>query len=148
MELCGNRGRPEQGSANRPITAARSGYVQSVDGDALMDLATEHTHRVQIAVAPGAFGNIVVDLSMTVTSHDRVNEDLAAALADVIVIGDERTPGQDLAFSIRRIVEIAPARAIARHFNDPTTALYRIHRLGEAFSQRRRARDPFGRALR
>ena len=122
----------EQGSANRPITAARSGYVQSVDGDALMDLATEHNLVVQIAVAPGAFVT-PVDSLMTVTSHDRVNEDLAAALADVIVIGDERTPGQDLAFSIRRIVEIAQ-RALSPGINDPTTALYCIDRLGEALA--------------
>ena len=80
----------EPGSANRPITAARSGYVQSVDGDALMDLATEHNLVVQIAVAPGAFVT-PVDTLMTVRSHDRVNEDLVVALTGVIVVGDERT---------------------------------------------------------
>jgi len=38
----------------------------------------------------------------------------AAPFAGVFVVGDERTPGQDLAFSIRRIVEIAQRRAVTR----------------------------------
>lgn len=53
------------------------------------------------------------------------------ALRATFIVGIERTPYQDLDFSIRRIVEIAQ-RALSPGINDPTTALYCIDRLREA----------------
>jgi len=50
------------------------------------------------------------------------------------VIGQERTPEQDLQFSTRRVVEIAQ-RALSPGINDPTTALYCIDRLGETLGR-------------
>jgi uncharacterized membrane protein len=46
----------------------------------------------------------------------------------------DRTPEQDLEFSIRRIVELAQ-RSLSSGINDPTTALYCIDRLGEVFGR-------------
>jgi uncharacterized membrane protein len=64
----------------------------------------------------------------------RASDDIVGLLRGTFVIGRERTPEQDLEFSIRRIVEIAQ-QALSPGINDPTTALYCIDRLGEAFGR-------------
>lgn len=125
--------RPEQeGWPGRPIHPAKSGYLQFVDSDALMEIAVRHDLVARIVVSPGAFVT-PGDRLMTATPRDRVSDDTAAALAGALVVGEERTPNQDLAFSIRRIVEIAQ-RSLSPGINDPTTALYCIDRLSEAFA--------------
>jgi len=117
----------------RTMRADASGYVQRVDLDTLLRLATEHDLLVRIAARPGRF----------VTEHDelyyahpaeRVSATIAEQLRGAFVIGQERTPEQDLQFSTRRIVEIAQ-RALSPGINDPTTALYCIDRLGETLGR-------------
>lgn len=118
-------------AAARPVFGAGSGYVQRIDVEALMELATEHDLTVRIEARPGTF----------VTPHDaifrahpqaHVEDDIADMLRGCFVVGQERTPEQDLEFSIHRVVEIAQ-RALSPGVNDPTTALYCIDRLREAF---------------
>lgn len=120
---------PDFGRA-QVICAKASGYVQSIDTAALLRLSTEADAIVKVLAPPGRF----------VTEHDPVLSVLAtAALAEdkenalraTFILGIERTPYQDLEFSIRRIVEIAQ-RALSPGINDPTTALYCIDRLREA----------------
>jgi uncharacterized membrane protein len=120
-------------SDSRSILAGSSGYVQRVDVDALMRMAAEHDLVVHVDARPGRF---VTERDSVFRVHpaDRVSDDIAGILRGTFVIGQERTPEQDLEFSIRRIVEIAQ-RALSPGINDPTTALYCIDRLGEAFSR-------------
>jgi uncharacterized membrane protein len=66
--------------------------------------------------------------------RDRVTDEVADRLRVALALGPDRTPEQDLEFSIRRIVEIAQ-RALSPGINDPTTALYCIDRLGEALGR-------------
>ena len=56
------------------------------------------------------------------------DEDLCHAIQSGIVIGRERTPVQDLEFSIRQLVEIA-LRALSPGINDPHTANAALDRL-------------------
>ncbi|CAA9310035.1 MAG: FIG00857528: hypothetical protein [uncultured Microvirga sp.] len=118
-------------NAARRVQAERSGYVQRVDAEALMRLATEHDLLVRVEARPGRF---VTERDAVLMAHpsDRVVERVVDRLHAALVIGQDRTPEQDLEFSIRRIVEIAQ-RALSPGINDPTTALYCIDRLGEAF---------------
>jgi uncharacterized membrane protein len=112
------------------ICAETNGYVQRVDVDALMRVATEHDLIVCIKARPGCFVT-ERDCVFEVHTSDRIGK-AADLLRGTFVIGQERTPDQDLEFSIRRIVEIAQ-RALSPGINDPTTALYCIDRLAEAF---------------
>jgi uncharacterized membrane protein len=115
------------------LRSAGEGYVQAVDGSALVELARCHGLVVKVVARPGSF----------VTAHDGLllllppvepAADVAAELRGTFAIGNERTPDQDLAFSVRRIVEIAQ-RALSPGINDPTTALYCVDRLRQAFGR-------------
>lgn len=114
----------------RLIRADHSGYVQRIGMDSLMEIATEHDLVARIEARPGRFVK-AGDAVFTVHPRDRISDETADALCGEIVIGPERTPEQDLAFSLWRIVEIAQ-RSLSPGINDPTTALYCIDRLGEA----------------
>ncbi|MYZ50329.1 DUF2254 domain-containing protein [Rhizobiales bacterium L72] len=120
-------------SRARPIGVKGSGYVQRVDEDALMRIATEHDVLVRIEARPGRF---ITDCDpiVLVAPSERISDEAAAALRGAFVVGPDRTPAQDLEFSLRRIVEIAQ-RALSPGINDPTTALYCIDRLGEALGR-------------
>jgi uncharacterized membrane protein len=115
-----------------------SGYVQSIDTDALMRTAIEKDVVLRIEAHPGQF---VTEHSAVITAYplDRISNQLTDEVRGAIIVGVERTPEQDLSFSIRRIVEIAQ-RALSPGTNDPTTALYCIDRLGEALGRVARRR--------
>jgi uncharacterized membrane protein len=117
----------------RPIASGRSGYVQRVDEDALMKLAVQHDLVVRIDARPGRFV-WEDDAVLSAYPRDAVPDQAVGELRAAVVLGTERTPEQDLAFSVRRIVEIAQ-RALSPGINDPTTALYCIDRLGETFGR-------------
>jgi uncharacterized membrane protein len=117
----------------KPIRTGLSGYVQSVDADALMEVATACDLMVRIATRPGRFV-LEDDVIMTASPADRVSEETAADLCATLIIGRDRTPAQDIEFSIRRIVEVAQ-RALSPGLNDPTTAIYCLDRLAEAFAR-------------
>ena len=124
---------------SRPVPMSKAGYVQVVDADALIGLAVKHDLLVQVVARPGRF---VAETSPVVVVHpgDHLTEEVRDALRAAVIVGAERTPQQDLEFSIRRIVEIAQ-RALSPGINDPTTALYCIDRLGETLT-RLAERDP------
>ena len=113
------------------VRSGTSGYVQQIDFDDVIRIAKTHDLCIWIASLPGDFVN-PDDVIMAAHSTGRLPPEVSNQLRSAAVVGDERTPDQDLAFSIRRIVEIAQ-RALSPSANDPTTALYCIDRLGEAF---------------
>lgn len=114
----------------KPIRACRSGYVQRVDENALMQIAKAENLVIRVRARPGCF--VTEDEALLLAaSPEPVSDRTADALRSAVVIGSERTPVQDLHFSLRRFVEIAQ-RALSPGTNDPTTALYCIDRLGEA----------------
>lgn len=117
-----------QGRAIRPQA---SGYVQVVDSEALLALAVQEDLVIDIVARPGTFVT-ERDTLIRVCSSNPLAREAIHALRGAFVVGSERTPDQDLEFSIRRIVEITQ-RALSTGINDPTTALYCIDRLREAF---------------
>ena len=94
------------------ISAETSGYVQLVDVEALMRIATECNLVVYVDARPGRFVN-ERDAIFRVRATDRASDDVASRLRGTFVIGQERTPEQDLEFSIRRAPHSHSARAIA-----------------------------------
>ena len=113
------------------IRPEASGYVQIVDSDALLALTVQNDLLVSVAAPPGTFVTQRDHLLHVLSPHP-LSDEVADALRATLVIGDERTPEQDIAFSIRRLVEIAQ-RSLSPGINDPTTALYCMDRLREAF---------------
>lgn len=106
----------------RPVSAARSGYVQAVDDAILMDLAGERDLFLRLAVRPGNFvieGNPL----LRVWPPERAPSELDVRLQRAFLIGDQSTPEQDVEFAIDQIEEIA-LRAMSPGFNDTFTAIH------------------------
>jgi uncharacterized membrane protein len=117
----------------RPVSAARSGYLQAIDSEGLMHLATEHDLILRVTPRPGQF---VIQGSALVSAWpgERVDERLAEKIHDAFIVGAERTLTQDVEFAVDQLVEVA-VRALSPGVNDPFTAMTCIDRLGEALCQ-------------
>jgi uncharacterized membrane protein len=116
-----------------PIGAAKDGYVQLIDGDALLALAAADDLILQVERRPGQF--VVKDRTLVrVWPGDRVDDRTRARISAAFVLGNQRTPVQDVEFSVSQLVEIA-VRALSPGVNDPFTAVACVDRLGAALSQ-------------
>ena len=109
------------------VRASRSGAVQAVDPDGLVEWA--HTHRAEL-VLPHRIGNFVQAGGELVRVYGGDFGDRAAAeLEGMIALGEERTFDQDPTFALRMMVDIA-SRALSPAVNDPTTALQVLDHIG------------------
>jgi uncharacterized membrane protein len=115
------------------VTAERSGYLQTVDNDALMRIAVEENLLIHLGYRPGNFitrGSVLV----TVWPGEKVDEALSRKINTIFIVGPERTLEQDVEFAISQLVEIA-VRALSPGINDPITAITCIDWLGAILCQ-------------
>jgi uncharacterized membrane protein len=110
------------------IAASRTGYIQSIDTERLMKIATEADLVVYMLAPIGGF--VVRDRPLAaVTPEVHLTEKLQDALSHVYIIGRNRSTREDPEFGIRQIVDIA-VKALSPSSNDPTTAVTAIDHLG------------------
>ena len=111
------------------IHALRSGYLQAIDMENLIEYVTENDSAVQLLVKPGEFiiqnSVIAYFLKSDIENEERFDKDIDAKL----LIGQKGTAEQDPEFAIRQLVEVA-VRALSPGINDPFTAVTCIDRLG------------------
>lgn len=110
------------------VTATKSGYVQAIDRDGVLEAATKHDLVIWLKHRPGDF---VIEGSelMAIAPMAKVSRELRRDATSWAVIGARRTPIQDVEFSIYQLVEVA-ARALSPGINDPFTAIACVDRLG------------------
>ena len=121
-----------------PITARRSGYVQAINNEALLDFARETNSMVRMERGIGSF----VARDAPLVSVARYNgepltgdpAEIRDQLNDTYSLGDQRTLDQDLGFGFRQLVDIAP-KALSPGINDTTTAVMCVDQLGALLSQ-------------
>ena len=116
--------------AAEAIKADGSGYIQGIDGAALLNLASEQDLLLVVSHRPGDFvspGDPLV-LAWPVS---RLREDTRGRLRLAFAWGRQRTARQDMRFLINELVEIA-ARALSPGVNDPFTAMGCLDWLGGA----------------
>ncbi|MGB5964980.1 MAG: DUF2254 domain-containing protein [Sulfurimonadaceae bacterium] len=104
-----------------PVPAAVSGYIQSVNNDALLHLAEEIRTIVRMEHGVGAFivqDTALVSLALTYPPDQKTIDTLNEAYS----ISRHRTVEQDPAFGIRQIVDIA-IKALSPGVNDTSTAV-------------------------
>lgn len=108
--------------------APRTGYIESADGDALLDLARELGTVLRMERSIGEF---VVEGSplVSVASPVEFNKQAIAKLNTIYVISKQRSVQQDAGFGIRQIVDIA-MKALSPGINDSTTAVMCVDYLG------------------
>jgi len=115
------------------VSLGRSGYIQVIDYDRLISLACREDALLQVKVRAGHFvlkgGEHVV-----VHAAQWPDNDAIEAIREAFVVGEERSPAQDLEFGLRQLVEIA-LRALSPGINDPYTAIAVLDRLGAALEE-------------
>jgi uncharacterized membrane protein len=115
------------------VALPHEGYVKATDYEALVDWATARNVVIRADFRAGDFiveGDKRVLIFPPTGDPERVRQEIGR----FIVTGDERTPTQDLEFSIRHLVEVA-VRALSPGVNDPFTAAVAIDRLRGALSR-------------
>lgn len=114
----------------RSVGAPEDGYLQLIDADALMTLASEEDLLLRLERRPGHY--LVQGQTMVmVWPAERVTQALVQQLNDAFVFGKQRTATQDVEYSFCQLVEIA-VRALSPGINDPFTAVACVDRLGSA----------------
>lgn len=109
------------------IKSYKSGYLQYIDSDALLNLMSTNDALLVLNHRPGSF--LVKDEKIGVLySKKDWEEESVAELLNQFVFGKTKTSQQDLEFSIHQMVEIA-ARALSPGVNDPYTAVACIDNL-------------------
>jgi len=114
-----------------PFGLGHSGYVQVIDYDALVRLASELDGLIEVKVQAGDYVLSHGDHAVLHT-HRPLEDDRADRIKDAFTIGSQRTPAQDPRYGLSQLVEIA-LRALSPGINDPNTAIAVIDRLGSAF---------------
>lgn len=103
------------------VPAAVSGYIQSVDNDALLGLARDTKTIVRMGHGVGAF--VVQDAALaSLALTYPPDQETIAALNGAYSISRHRTIEQDPAFGIRQIVDMA-LKALSPGVNDTSTAV-------------------------
>jgi uncharacterized membrane protein len=141
--IAGNEGReavePPQGpsahelltridEAGAVVPATRSGYLQFVGYETLVDIVAEHDAVVRLLYRPGHF--VVEGLPLATVWPAGAAAAVARELDRAHATGPHRTLTQDLAFAIDQLVEIA-IRALSPAVNDTFSALTCIDWLGD-----------------
>lgn len=119
--------------AGHPVKALHDGYLQIIDTDTLTELAEEKNIQLRIVRRPGHY--IVKGSPLIMVWPDEsIDEDLASQMASAFVVGNQRTPSQDIEFPVHQLVEIA-IRALSPGINDSFTAMVCLDRLASALSR-------------
>jgi uncharacterized membrane protein len=119
-------GVPEPPAWAVPVTAHRSGYVQTLNADPLLRAATDADLVASVVPMIGEYvlaGEPLAWLWRN-TSGDAAPDPaaLAGPVHDTVRIGFERTAEQDVAFGIRQLADIA-VKALSPAVNDPYTGI-------------------------
>ena len=131
------RGPPGEGAA---VELEKEGYVQAIALDEIVEAARKADACVVLSFRPGHF--IVRRTRLAAVHPAERAEGVAGVIQRAVVVGAERTPTQDLEYSVRHLVEIA-LRALSPGINDPFTAQLVLDHLGAALAETmRRAKEP------
>lgn len=113
-----------------PVASDADGYVQFIDASALMALAIQEDVIFRLERSPGHY--VVADCPLVmVWPGDRAIDHLRGRVNAIFVLGNQRAAGQDFAFTINQLVEVA-VRALSPGVNDPFTAIACVDHLGSA----------------
>ena len=109
----------------RLVGARSSGFVVDVDPGRLVAAAQESDAVVRLTVRIGdaVVAGTPVAQVWAGTGDGTAPGDLEDALSDAVRLGFERSPSRDIAYSLRKVVDIA-VRALSPGTNDPTTAVH------------------------
>ncbi|NNE55550.1 MAG: DUF2254 domain-containing protein [Flavobacteriales bacterium] len=122
------------------LQSRKTGYIQAVDSNNLMDIATRNNLLFRMQYRPGHF---LVEKRgfLEVYFNGELEDELIDEIYSCFVFGSARTPHQDAEFAVHQLVEIA-ARALSPGVNDPYTAISCIDKLAANICYLSRATFP------
>ncbi len=115
------------------LKARRTGYVQFIDPEIILNLAKERDLVLQMLQRPGEF-ILSGEVAALVWPAAKVDERLAKHLRRGVQVGNQRTPTQDIEYAINQLTEIA-VRAMSPAINDPFTAMTCLDYLAEGLAK-------------
>ncbi len=120
------------------VLATASGFLTSTDRARLLGAATEAGAVVVLEVHPGSFVVEGVPLARVWAEQDGplapdARDTLTQEVTSSLRFGFERTAGQDVAFGLRQLTDVAN-KALSPGINDPTTAVHAIGHLAAILS--------------
>lgn len=112
------------------VAICASGYIRRINERALMRLATDRDLLVHLEVRPGDY-MVPGMVLMTVVPPPavRLDERAYAQLRGIVVLGERRTPDQDVPYALQQLTEVA-VRALSPGINAPFTAIPSIDAIG------------------
>ncbi len=130
------------GQTSLPIRSRASGYLQLIDGEALVKLAAAADIIVWLRRRPG--DHVIAGTEIArVWPGTKCTDDLGQRVRGAMELGRVRTPVQDVLFPVNQLVEIAQ-RALSPGINDPITAEACIDYLGSALGKLAQRGTPSG----
>ncbi|MCX6219164.1 DUF2254 domain-containing protein [Spirosoma sp.] len=115
-----------------PVRTSKSGYLQRINTDGLLNWAAENHVVLRIEKEMGAFvgeGTILFSVRSGMERPDPAEADWPGDLMKYVSIGRHRNVEQDVAFGIQQLVDIA-LKALSPGINDTTTAIMAVDYLG------------------
>ncbi|PSR15587.1 DUF2254 domain-containing protein [filamentous cyanobacterium CCP3] len=120
-------------AAAHPVRSEKTGYLQAIENETLMQVARDEDLVLWVHAFPGAF--VMADSPLVMAyPADRITPATAKQINRAFVMGRELTKQQNVAFPIEQLVEIA-LRALSPAVNDPFTAIRCIDRLAEGLAR-------------
>lgn len=119
---------PEDDGRWNSIASTRTGYVQTVDIDALQRLAADRSMLIRMERGVGDFAVEGAPL-MSVRASDAPGTREREQLRCAFTIGPQRTVEEDPAFGMRQLVDVA-LKGLSPGINDTTTASMSVDYLG------------------
>jgi uncharacterized membrane protein len=120
-------------TSHHVLRSTGEGYVEAVRYEALLALAAKHRIHVRMEARAGTY--MCKDGWLArIYPRNAISEELAASINEQVLIGQQRTPTQDVEFMLRHLVDIA-LRALSPGINDENTCLVVIDHLGGALSK-------------
>lgn len=118
-------------ASGEPLLLGLGGYIQNVDHHAIVGIAKEAGLKVVLDFRAG--DHLLSEEAIGRVEGD-CDDDIRRALAGAIVVGQERTQGQDPGWSVRQLVEVA-LRALSSGINDEYTAVAVLDRLAQSLAR-------------
>jgi uncharacterized membrane protein len=116
----------------RDIFSLASGYVQTINYQMILSVATERDIVIRLNVSAGDYLLHGEKAGMVSNARDFTPEDEKAVFG-AIVLGNVRTASQDIEYSARHLVEVG-LRALSPGINDNFTAISALDKLSDALA--------------